>query len=117
MGNGGDPVQLSITYNLGLQNTDRISIFTTSTNLGDYTFPYARIDFAESSGPNLYQFHQFIAPTSYAVSGFSVKVNKFGAVGDYIDVSFKGTLTYYLGAGGPPITKTLSGVAHVIRDN
>ena len=117
MGNGGDPLQLSITYNLGLQNTDRISIFTTSTNLGDYTFPYARIDFAESSGPNLYQFHQFIAPTSYAASGFSVKVNKFGAVGDYIDVSFKGTLTYYLGAGGPPITKTLSGVAHVIRDN
>jgi len=117
MGNGGDPIQLSISYNFGLQNTERISILTTSNNLGDYTFPNARIDLGENSNPNYYHFHQFITPLSYMSSGFSVKVNKFGAVGDYIDVSFEGTLTYNEGPSGQQVTKTLSGIAHVIRDN
>jgi len=42
------------------------------------------------------------------------QLNNFGAVGQYIDVTFNGT---YTENNGVPITRTISGVAHIIRDN
>lgn len=44
----------------------------------------------------------------------SFNLSSFGAVGQYIDLTFSGTYQDY---NNPSITHTITGVAHVIRDN
>ena len=45
-------------------------------------------------------------------SAYNFRINKFGSVGDYMDVSFTGTLTT-----GQGIPYVVTGIAHVIRDH
>ncbi|WP_162128411.1 hypothetical protein [Flavobacterium phycosphaerae] len=44
-------------------------------------------------------------------------LSQFGAVGDYIDLTFSGTFSEQIATGPTPITHTITGVAHVIRNN
>lgn len=44
------------------------------------------------------------------------QLNNFGAVGEYIDLTFSGTYSQYNGTN-TPVTRTVTGVVHAIRDN
>ena len=51
------------------------------------------------------------AINSQTVNTLSYNLSSVGAVGQYIDITFNGTYTNTTG------THTITGVAHVIRDN
>ncbi|MDI9257073.1 hypothetical protein [Flavobacterium sedimenticola] len=73
-------------------DTNVVGTYTTST---PFILSSQAFDFIGSTTTNTMQFH----------------LNKFGAVGDYIDMTFEGTYTNTTGV------HTLTGVVHVIRDN
>jgi hypothetical protein len=54
---------------------------------------------------------------SSTTNTMSFNLSQFGAVGEYIDVTFSGTFLELQTSGPTPITHTITGVAHVIRNN
>ncbi len=122
MGNGGDPVQLYVGYNFHQPNTlnlPALGLYATATNVGNYTLQNSKI-FLRGNFDNMpngaMSYLQFAQPIAYNISYYSFQVNKFGPIGDYIDISFNATMTYYA-QGQQVYNKTLKGIAHVIRDN
>jgi hypothetical protein len=67
------------------------------------------------TAPGIYApptFSFYVSGMGTSMSNMTVNVSAYGAVGQYIDVTFYGTLTDSVGNPTP-----LTGVAHVIRDN
>ncbi len=105
----GQSVQFDILGNYGSPlGIPAIGIFATSNAPGNYTLANSRIYFRFNNGES---FDQFRSENSNLVNSYNLRINKFGAIGDYIDVSFSGTITNY---GGP--AKELHIIAHVLRD-
>ncbi len=75
-------------------NTNVPGTYTTS----DFSIEGGSVGYISSQLPNTVSFH----------------LNAFGAVGQYIDLTFSGT---YQDNNNPAITHTITGVVHVIRDN
>lgn len=71
--------------------------------------------------PGTYTTSQFYFEGSIGYTGnvnqntMVFQLNNFGAVGEYIDMTFSGTYQQYNGTN-TPVTRTVTGVVHVIRD-
>lgn len=73
---------------------------------GDYTTSNSSVRISVNGSPNSYFFVNGISN----ISNYHFRINKFGIIGDYIDVTFSGTLTEQQN------TYIVSGSAHVRRD-
>ncbi|WP_284652605.1 hypothetical protein [Flavobacterium terrisoli] len=93
----------------GAIQTPGVAIECGSTIPGNYTLnnTSVRISTQPSSTPNQYFF--IYGPPE--ISNYNFRIIKFGAVGDYIDVSFTGDIEI-LG-----VSYLVNGIAHVIRDH
>jgi hypothetical protein len=101
--------QLTIYANAGNPSNSNYSLIMEcgSNQLGSYTT-------ANSS----FRIQQYVSPFNHFVfvnglnytSAYKFKINKFGAVGDYIDVEFAGTTELSQ-------VYNITGIAHVIRDH
>ncbi|MCG2611444.1 hypothetical protein LZZ90_07985 [Flavobacterium sp. SM15] len=102
---------LYIQGNSGLFNQPGVSIYGNSTNVGTYSLPNTAIGigFRRVQGNIV---NGYSISSSTGAQTCIIKINKYGAVGDYIDIAFSGSST--LGGGEPLV---ISGVAHIIRDN
>lgn len=111
-GNDGQPILFEIRGNYGTPlGIPAISIFATSTNLGNYTLNNSRIFFRYNNGGDFREFRQELF---YQVSSYDLKINKFGAIGDYIDISFSGKFN---NEQPPFVNRELHITAHIIRDH
>lgn len=83
----------------------RVALEAADTNIGNHNTSISRVRINEVL--NSYFFIGFQEESAY-----NFRINKFGSVGDYMDVSFTGTLTT-----GQGIPYVVTGIAHVIRDH
>lgn len=96
----------------GSQGESSISIQSSTSQIGSYSLnnnTYIAFYFTKDAGN--YSTNYAMTPNTIGVTSKNLNINKFEAVGGYIDVTFSGTVQ------SSSQTLTLSGVAHVIRDN
>lgn len=62
-----------------------------------------------------FSFEGSIGYTGDGNSNVIFQLNNFGAVGEYIDLTFSGTYEHFNGTN-TPVTRTITGVVHVLRD-
>ena len=111
-GNDGQPVLFEITGNYGTPlGIPAIGIFATNTNLGNYTLDNSRVFFRYNNGESFREFRQ---ESFYLVSSYDLKINKFGAIGDYVDISFSGKFN---NEQSPFENRELQIIAHIRRDH
>jgi hypothetical protein len=113
-GNGGPPIVFSIFANY-TQNVNGLQIYTSDATLGNHTLDDSKIVIRSVLPNNGYSVITF-DNMGTNINFYELKINKFGAVGDYMDVSFSGSATYETSDGTGTVTKELHGVAHVLRD-
>ena len=110
---GGTPVVITGTFNVsaGAQGTTNgITVYTNQSTVGFYLW-------GSPQEPGTYSNDEFSIESSEigyigvpTINDMVYQVHSFGAVGEYIDMTFNGTYEYQ------GVTRTLSGVIHVKRD-
>jgi hypothetical protein len=104
---------LNINSNWGLYSSPGVQIVGPSTNIGEYSIPSSEIGiFFRRIQPNRVTGYQI----SNSTNGLScnIKINKYGDIGDFVDITFSGK-TLDPSQSNQPIN--ISGVIHVIRDH
>jgi hypothetical protein len=117
-----------------LDGEDTVFLYQIQTGLNNSGLGF-QVSSTNGNDQGLYIWGTTIIPGTYTSSTFSLEgnlgvipgnvigddtlvyqLNNFGAVGEYIDMTFSGTYLQYNGTN-TPVTRTLTGVVHVIRDN
>ncbi|MBL7886550.1 MAG: carboxypeptidase regulatory-like domain-containing protein [Flavobacterium sp.] len=101
--------QLTIYANAGNPSNSNYSLIMecASNQLGSYTTSNSSFRIQQYFSP--FNHFTFVNGLTYT-SGYKFKINKFGNIGDYIDVEFSGTTI-------TTQTYNITGIAHVIRDH
>lgn len=90
----------------GIQ-TPAIAIECGSTALGNYTLNNTSVRISTSGSPGSY----FFIHGASEISDYDFRINKFDSIGEYIDVSFSGTIEVL------QVPRVITGTAHVLRDH
>lgn len=117
-----------------LDGEDTIFLYQIQAGVNDSGLGF-QVSSTNGNDQGLYIWGTTIVPGTYTSSTFSLEgnigvipgnvigddtlvyqLNNFGAVGEYIDMTFSGTYLQYNGTNNP-VTRTITGVVHVIRDN
>ncbi len=91
----------------GAIQTPGIAIECGSTALGNYTLDNTSVRINTSGSPDAYFFIYGLT----SISNYDFRINKFGNIGDYIDVTFSGTIVIQ------QVSYVVTGTAHVLRDH